>query len=167
MRLVGAQGLAFAVALVAAAPLAVADDPPQVATDDSKPMDKQWPQLPHQAHYQSGDFGDQLTDHLTELGNQIGEHLDLLSHDYFRIHVDGRAQRARMRLGGGNPRYLEFRVDSDWHFAEGKARVAAKVELGLAGHELNVTLPAMDLSTDNYHGEGMVQVNIPVLERHF
>ena len=163
MRIVGAQGLAFAFALVAAAPIAAAD---VVATED-KPMEKQWPQLPHQAHYQTEDFGDQLTDHLTELGNQIGEHLDLLSHDYFRIHVDGRAQRARMRLGGGNPRYLAFRVDSDWHFAEGKARVAAKLELGLAGHEINVQLPAMDLSTDNYHGEGMVQVNIPVLERHF
>ena len=72
-----------------------------------------------------------------------------------------------MRIGGGNVHYLQFRVDSDWHFAEGKARVAARVQLALAGHELDVQLPAMDLSTDNYHGEPMVQVNVPLLERHF
>ena len=154
MTFVGRTGLLLAVVLVS----------PGAYADEATPMDQHWKALPH---VHEVDIGDQITDHLTELGNSLGEHLDLLSHDYFKIHVDGRAQRARMRLGGGNARYLELRVDSDWHFAEGKARVAARVQLALAGHELDVQLPAMDLSTDNYHGESMVQVNVPLLERHF
>jgi hypothetical protein len=152
---VGRHGLALAVVVLAA---------PVAARADDLPMDKQWPALPH---YHETSDSDQIADHLSDIGNTMGAHLDQLSHDVLQIHVDGRAQRARMRIGGGNPHYLEFRVDSDWHFAEGKARVAARVELGLAGHELNVQLPAMDLSTDNYHGESMVQVNVPLLERHF
>jgi hypothetical protein len=165
MILVGRQGFAFAAVLFVAVPSASADDAQvQVAAGDDKPMDKQWPGLPH---VREVDLGDQITDHLSELGNMVGDHLDLLSHDVFRIHVDGRAQRARMRIGGGNMRYLQFRVDSDWHFAEGKARVAARLELGVAGHTMNVQLPAMDLSTDDYHGQSMVQVNVPLLERHF
>ena len=154
MRIVGRKGLVLAV-LAAAAP---------ALADGEQPMDKQWPTLPR---YHETELSDQLADHLSEIGNMVGDSMDLLSHDVFKIHVNGRAQRARMRLGGGNPRYLEFRVDSDWHFAEGKARVAARVELALAGHQIDVQLPAMDLSTDNYHGESMVQVNVPLLERHF
>lgn len=154
MTVVRRTGLFLAVVLVSSGAYA----------DEAVPMDKHWPGLPH---VHEVDIGDQITDHLTELGNTLGEHLDLLSHDYFKIHVDGRAQRARMRLGGGNSKYLEFKVDSDWHFAEGKARVAAHLQMAVAGHELDVQLPAMDLSTDNYHGESMVQVNVPLLERHF
>jgi hypothetical protein len=154
MTFVGRTGLILGVLLVSSGAYA----------DEAAPMEKQWPGLPH---VHEVEIGDQITDHLTDLGNMIGDHVDLLSHDYFRIHVDGRAQRARMRIGGGNAHYLQFRVDSDWHFAEGKARVAARVQLALAGHELDVQLPAMDLSTDNYHGESMVQVNVPLLERHF
>lgn len=154
MITVGRKGLVLAVLAVAAPAYA----------DGEQPMDKQWPSLPH---YHETELSDQLADHLSEIGNLVGDSMDTLSHDVFKIHVNGRAQRARMRLGGGNPRYLEFRVDSDWHFAEGKARVAARVELALAGHQIDVQLPAMDLSTDNYHGESMVQVNVPLLERHF
>jgi len=119
MTFVGRTGLLLAVVLVS----------PGAYADEATPMDQHWKALPH---VHEVDIGDQITDHLTELGNSLGEHLDLLSHDYFKIHVDGRAQRARMRLGGGNARYLELRVDSDWHFAEGKARVAARVQLALA-----------------------------------
>jgi hypothetical protein len=159
MILVGRAGLVLAILVVAGPAFGDGNTPPAPTA-----MDKQWPTLPR---YHEIELSDQIADHLSDIGNLVGDNLDLLSHDVFKIHVNGRAQRARMRLGGGNPRYLEFRVDSDWHFAEGKARVAARVELALAGHEINVQLPAMDLSTDNYHGESMVQVNVPLLERHF
>jgi hypothetical protein len=170
--LVTRQGLAFACVVFASVPVASAESAPEMGAaaaaaatpGTDKPVDQMWPQLPH---HREVAIEDQITDHLSAIGNRVGEHIDLLSHDMFRIHVDGRAQRARMRIGGGNARYLELRVDSDWHFAEGKARVVNRVELGLAGHEINVQLPTMDLSTDSYHGAQMVQVNVPLLERHF
>jgi hypothetical protein len=83
------------------------------------------------------------------------------------LRVDARGQRCRLRLGGGSSHYLTFRIDSDWLFSEGKARVNAKVELGLAGHVVDLKLPAMDLSQDSYHGVQLVQVNVPLLERRF
>ena len=60
-----------------------------------------------------------------------------------------------------------MRIDSDWLFADGKARVATKLDLGIAGHEMELKLPAMEMSQDSYHGTGLVQVNVPLLERTF
>jgi hypothetical protein len=162
---VGRHGLWVALALCGSASVAAADK--RVASLQSTaeaPMEQRWPSLPH---YHETPIEDQITDHLTDLGNLLGQHLDLLSHDMFKIHVDGRAQRASIRLGGGDVHFLHFRVDSDWHFAQDRARVAAKLELGIAGHEIDVQLPAMDLSVDSYHGEQLVQLNVPLLERHF
>jgi len=127
-------------------------------------MDHLWPAVPAD-HALS--LEDQITDHLTDLGNLLGNHLDLLSHDMIGIRVDGRANHARLRVGGGNVHYLTLRVDSDWLFADGKARVATKLDLGIAGHEVELKLPPMEMSEDSYHGTQLVQVNVPLLERKF
>ena len=153
-RMEGRLGLCLAVVLLVPAGRARADDQ----------MDHLWPAVPVE-HALS--LEDQITDHLTDLGNVICGHLDLLSHDVIGLRVDGRANRARLRVGGGSARYLSLRIDSDWLFADGKARIAAKVDLALAGHSLELKLPAMDLSEDSYHGAQLVQVNVPLLERTF
>jgi hypothetical protein len=127
-------------------------------------LDQRWPALPSDHSLSAEDV---VVDNLSELGNVFGRHMDRLSHDMIGLHVDGRGQRARLRLGGGNPHYLTFRIDSDWLFAEGKARINCKVQLALAGHEIDFKLPAMDLSEDSYHGVQLVQVNVPLLERRF
>src|SRR5262249_17321223 len=75
--------------------------------------------------------------------------------------------RCRLLVGGGNAHYLTFKLDSDWLFADGKAHVSAKLQLGLAGHELALKLPEMDVIPDTYHGQDLVQVNVSVLARHF
>ena len=134
------------------------------ASDVTTTMDRLWPQVPAD---HSLSLSDQITDHLTDFGNRLGEHLDLMSHDLMGLHVDGRANRARLRLGGGNPHYLRFVYDSDWHFADGKGRVSARLELGIAGHVMNVQLPDMEVIPDSVHGEKLVQVNVPLLERRF
>ena len=82
-----------------------------------------------------------ITDHLTELGNQLGNHMTLLSDQMFGLHVDGRGQRATLRLGTGTGHYLAFKLDSDWYFSDGKARISARVQLGLAGHESRSSSP--------------------------
>lgn len=132
--------------------------------EDSINVDKRWPGLPE---WRGLSLEDQITDHLTELGNLVGSHMDALSHDMIGLRVDGRTNRARLRLGGGNARYLTFQFDSDWLFAEGKARVNAHLELGLNGHMMGLQLPAMDVIPDSYHGQQLVQINVPLLERRF
>ncbi len=156
MMVMGRMGIALAVAVFAGMPLAHADE--------AAPMEHMWPGLP--AYHQLS-LEDQITDHLSEIGNLLGDHIDFLSHDMIGLHVDGRGQRARLRLGGGNVHYLAFRMDSDWHFADGKARVNLRLHMGFHGHELDMKLPAMDLTTDSYHGESMVTINVPLLEKHF
>jgi hypothetical protein len=131
------------------------------AEDD---MRQRWPSPPADHSLPTGDV---VVDHLSDLGNVLGRHMDKLSHDMIGLHVDGRGQRARLRLGGGNPHYLTFRVDSEWLFSDGKARVNCKLQLALAGHEIDFKLPAMDLTEDSYHGVQLVQVNVPLLERRF
>jgi hypothetical protein len=151
--MMGRLGLGLAMVLLVPATSARADDQ----------LEHLWPTLPAD-HALS--LEDQITDHLTDIGNTICGHLDLLSHDVIGLHVNGRANRARLRVGGGNERYF-LRIDSDWLFADGKARIDAKVDLALAGHSLELKLPAMDLSQDSYHGTQLVQINVPLLERTF
>src|SRR5437016_4894673 len=66
---VGRQGLVLAV-VVLAAPVATR------AHADDMPMDKQWPTLPH---YHETSDSDQIADHLSEIGNVVGDHMNVLS----------------------------------------------------------------------------------------
>jgi hypothetical protein len=136
---------------------------PALAEED-RPMDQRWPALPPD---REPSLEDKITDHLTDASNKLAGQLDELSHDMFRLHVDGRSNRARLRLGTTDGHYLTFNLDSDWLFGDGKARVNAKLELGLGTHVMKVQLPAMDLIPDSYQGCRMVHVNVPLLERRF
>jgi hypothetical protein len=128
------------------------------------PFTHRWPELPADPNLS---LEDQITDHLSELGNMIGGHMNLLSDHLLAVSVDGRHNRAHLLLGGGNAHYLTFKVDSDWLFSDGKAHVKARLELGVAGHQVELRLPDMDVIPDNYHGQDLVQVNVSVLERRF
>src|SRR5437868_6869997 len=77
-------------------------------SDDGASLEHRWPSVPD-GHGLS--LENQITDHLTELGNTLGHHLDLLSHDMFVLQVDGRRRRAHVRLGGGDSERLAVRVD--------------------------------------------------------
>ena len=166
MIIVGRKGLALAIVL--SSPLAFADELVQTQhapTQQPQTAEQLWPALP-QDHALS--LEDVMTDNLSAIGNEIAANMNLLSHDFIGLHVDGRAQRARLRVGGENiGHYLTFRIDTDWLFAEGKARVTGKVDLGLGKHQLELRLPEMDLTHDSYRGTDLVQVNVPLVERHF
>lgn len=109
----------------------------------------------------------QITDELTELGNLIGTSMNELSDDMVGLKFDGRRRRAKLRLGTGEGEFLRFRLDSDWHFTQGRARVVAKVRLGIGSHQLNVELPDMDVVPASYRGERGVEVRIPFFERRW
>ena len=179
----GSMGRRLAVALVILAPAAARADEhtllvadatvtQQVATapgllshlDDADLLERRWPAVPADRAESEEDV---ITDHLSDLGNTLGNKMTALSDQMIGLHVDGRGQRARMRVGTGTGHYLAFKLDTDWYFSDGKARINAKVQLGLAGHELALQLPAMEMEPTNYHGEDGVMLKLPLFERRW
>jgi hypothetical protein len=108
-----------------------------------------------------------ITDHLTDLGNLVGRHLDLLTDDMVALRVDGRANRAWLRVGGGDARYLSLHLATDWHFVGNVAEVYARLQVGVAGHKLDLALPEVELSGDSYRGRDAVVIDVPLLQRRF
>jgi len=123
-----------------------------------------WPSVP-EGHGLS--LEDQITDRLTQLGNELGRHLDLLSHDMFQLTVDGRHRHAHLRVGGGNPGVLAFQVDSEIQFDDINAHVHARIDLGLHGHSVSLELPTFEMSPTEYHGDYGVELKLPLFVRKF
>jgi hypothetical protein len=152
------------VSVLALGATARADDLGMAGHDRGLTLETRWPSVPA---WHGLALEDQMVDRLSEISNRATDRVDLLCHDMLGLHLDARAGRARLRFGGGNTHYLALRVDSDWHFIDGKARVQANLQLAVAGHVTEVHLPDFDLSTDSYHGVQMVDVNVPLIERRF
>lgn len=109
----------------------------------------------------------QITDQLTELGNFIGSHMNVLSDDVLGLRFDGRKRRARVRVGTGEGQYLRFKLDSAWHFSAGRARIQTRINLGLGTRELDLELPDMEMLPSNVYGERGVEVRLPLFERRW
>jgi hypothetical protein len=143
--------------------VATAVSSPAVA-DDGVLLASRWPSIPD-GHGLS--LEDQITDRLTQLGNELGKHLDLLSHDMFQLSVDGRRRRARVRLGAGDDQLLAFRFASDIQFDDINARVNARIDLGFHGHLLHLELPTFEMSPAEYRGDYGVELRLPLFVRQF
>jgi hypothetical protein len=109
----------------------------------------------------------QITDELTELGNFIGSHVNVLSDDILMMKFDGRRRYARIRFGTGEGQYLRFKFDSDWYFTQGKARVQGRVDLGIGTHHFHLELPDIDMVPASYRGDRGVEVRLPLFERRW
>jgi hypothetical protein len=109
----------------------------------------------------------QITDELTELGNFLGTHINVLSDDILAMKFDGRNRYARIRLGTGEGEHLRFRLDSDWYFTQGKARVQARLAIGIGVHQIDLELPDIDMVPASYRGERGVEIRLPIYERRW
>jgi hypothetical protein len=123
-----------------------------------------WPTVPD-GHALS--LEDQITERLTQLGNQLGHHLDLLSHDMFQLQVDGRRRQAHVRIGGGDADLLSLCVDGDIQFDDINAHVHARLDLALRGHALSLELPAFEMAPVSYRGDYGVEVRLPLFVQRF
>ena len=141
---------------VAASAPAIADDRVLVAS--------RWPSVPD-GHGLS--LEDQITDRLTQLGNELGKHLDLLSHDMFQLDVDCRRRHARVRFGAGDDQQLAFRFAGDIQFEDVNAWVNARIDLGFHGHLLHLELPTFEMSPAEYRGDYGVELRLPLFVRQF
>ncbi len=150
---------------------AVADPTPRITFDaietgstEQVALAARWPAVPRDNGLS---LEDQITDHLTDLGNSLGHHLDLLSHDTFVLKVDGRKRRAHVRLGAGNTESLAMRVDEDIQFDDLNARCHTRIDLGFHGHSMHFELPAFDVTYADYRGDYGVELKLPLFERKF
>ncbi|MBK7538973.1 MAG: hypothetical protein IPI49_27125 [Myxococcales bacterium] len=112
-------------------------------------------------------LSDQLLDELSDFGNEVGAHLDTLSMELLALRVDGRRRRVHVGVRGGERQYLSFRVGSELHFVDGLARVTTQIELGIAGHLLEVELPLLEVAPTAYRGERGVEIRLPILSGRF
>ena len=135
---------------------------PAGAEDDL--YDRLWPRVPEGRHLK---LSEQITNQLTELGNFMGAHVGALSHDVVALRFDGRQRRASFRFGGGDARYLEFRLASDVQFEGGKAHISTRIDFAIAGTRMQLELPAMEMVPATYRGERGVEVRMPLFRRSF
>ena len=134
------------------------------AADESVLLASRWPSVPD-GHGLS--LEDQITERLTQLGNELGRHLDLLSHDTFQLTIDCRRRRARVRLGAGDSSLLAFQFAGDIQFDDIHARVDARIDLSFHGHLLHLELPTFEMSPAEYRGDYGVEVRLPLFVRKF
>ncbi|MBL9017618.1 MAG: hypothetical protein JNL83_25740 [Myxococcales bacterium] len=134
------------------------------AADDLHLYDRMWPSVPTARQLT---LGQQLTDAMTDLGNQLGYHLDQLSNDTFALRFDGRQRRARVKFGMIDSDYATFKFDSVVHFTNGMAKITAVFDIGIAGRVVHLELPEIEMLPTEYHGERGVQLRVPVYRAYF
>jgi len=136
----------------------------QVAVAEPVALADRWPAVPRD---RSLSLEDQVTDRLTELGNVLGRHLELLSHDTFALTVDCHLRRAHLRLGAGDDQTFAVRLDSDVQFEDLNAHVRARIDLGFRGHAVHLELPDFEMSPATYRGDYGIELKLPLFARSF
>jgi hypothetical protein len=142
----------------------LASSPAAADQADKGLYERLWPQAPDRHGIT---LGQQIQDQITELGNTLGYHAAVLSHDMLQLKFDARKRRAHMQIGGGDEQYLSFKLASDFHFTEGLARVQTKVDLTFRGRTLQLELPEMEMVPASYRGERGVEIRLPLLRRRW
>jgi hypothetical protein len=155
----GGPAIALIIGASATAPMSATD-----AAESALPLSLRWPSVPAD-HSLSLEY--QLTDRLTQLGNVLGQHLELLSHDMFVFTVDGHRRTAHVRIGGGDARVLELQVEGDLQFEDANAHVCAHVDLAFHGHALHLELPDFEMAPAAYRGDYGVELRLPLFRRSF
>lgn len=119
-----------------------------------------------------------MVDKVVAMTNQfLDQHVDFLTYDILHLRVDAEHRAAKIALGGGDRRVAKLRLASNVEVVEGTARIHSKLALGLAGKQLDVPLPNVDVGPATYphrfggdHSdryERGVEVRLPLLRREF
>jgi hypothetical protein len=111
-------------------------------------------------------LSERMTNNLTLLGNEIGQHMNALSLELVDMQLDVRARKAQLKLAAGDE-HLSLRVNSDILFRSGYARVSARIDLSIVGQKISLELPDFDMIPRNYAGERYVELRLPLIEKRF
>ncbi len=129
-------------------------------------LDQAWPAV-EQPTMHRRTMTDAITDQLTDLGNELGHHMNVLSHDSISLSFDGRARHAKVRVGGGDDRYFTFAVATDIQFTGMDARVKTRIDMSVSGHRMHFDLPEFEMEPQSYQGDRVVVLLVPFLERRW
>lgn len=132
--------------------------------DDFALYERLWPSVPSA---QKTTFSQQIQDELTELGNQLGYHLDQLSADTLEMKFDARKRKARVKFGLFDSEYATFTVDTLIRFQDGLAKIDARLCVGVANRVMHINLPEIEMLPTEYHGERGVQLRLPLYRHYF
>lgn len=108
-----------------------------------------------------------LSEKLTVLSNEVGLHLSALSADMIAMKVDVASRTARLKLGGNYDGNLTLRVDGHVVFARGGARVQARLDIGIIGHRLSLTVPDFEVVPRSFDGRQYLELRLPLFEGRF
>lgn len=132
--------------------------------DDKGLYERLWPRVPD---HQYLSLSQQILDHINDVTNTIGYHLDILSHDMLTLKMDLRRRRAYVRVGGGDEQYLTFRLASDVLFTDGLARINTRIDLAFRGRKLQLELPETEILPTSYNGDRGVEIRLPLFRRRW
>jgi hypothetical protein len=147
-----------------AAPDAAASPSSQGSSEPSGFNDRFWRPAPRVERVA---LSDQLLDQLSELGNQLGHHLDAMSVELLALRFDGRRRMVHVGVSAGRTAYLSVRLGSDVQFVDGSARVNSRLEVALAGHALHLEIPELLVLPTSFRGERGVELRVPLFSGHF
>ena len=152
------RGAALAIVVVATTSAAHADESKLLV------FTERWREVPMSGELK---MEERIGNNLGDLGNYLGNSMNMLTQDRLAFKFDTKRSRAKLRFGTGGGQLLRFNVDTDWHFMQDKARVKPRVELGIGNHAWKFELPNIDMATNDVYGDLAVEVRLPLFERSF
>lgn len=117
-----------------------------------------WPMPHHLEVSMDQRFADWVTNVSTNLDHGLGS----LSKHVLGLRFDGRTQHLDVHAG---MRFLS--LDGDVHVVGNVAQIKAHLMIEAGSHALDLRLPTVELQPDDYRGERIVQLRVPLLERHW
>ena len=133
--------------------------------DVSLSLDQLWPALPF---HDQPSMSDQLADWMTTVGVHVDQHLTALSHDALEFRIDGRRQHYYLGVhahsGSGR---VSFAMNEDVHFVDAVACIRTHLQLEIGTHAVDLQLPDMELQPDELNGQRIVELRVPLLQRHW
>ncbi len=83
------------------------------------------------------------------------------------MKFDLQKKRGRFNLGGGNPEAFRLYLGSNIVIGEGKAHVQAQLDLALAGYQMQIEIPDIDLHSESVSGQRAYVLSMPLVTQRF
>jgi hypothetical protein len=159
------------------------------AETDSDDFERLWP---HVADAEAGPtLGERVTRRLVDYGTRyVAAPVNVVTHNRVRVGMDPKRQTARLAVRGGDARVLALRVAVDLGVASsiavqvpprfqpepGRERdyvddarssavVRSRLALSIAGKQISVDIPRLEVGAGEYRGARGVELTLPLVRR--
>ena len=104
---------------------------------------------------------------VNDYSNETAVRLHALTLGLVDMKFDLHKKRARFNLGGGDPKAFRLCLDSNIVIGEGKAHVQAQLDLALAGYQMQIEIPDIDLHSESVSGKRAYVLSMPLVTQRF